>query len=154
MSSFLDIAKRESQTARTGKKVFVENEKKLVGDMQVQNKKKKKKREERSYTTRRSSIYFFRVVVEFPAAPSHCPFTPLERERKIRSRAESSLYSMYLAGTRSFFLSLSPSSSLLCSCVLPSPFSHRSSFFQQMLECIYIHTLYCIEQRERERGKK
>ena len=61
---------------------------------------------------------------------------------------------MYLAGTRSFFLSLSPSSSLLCSCVLPSPFSHRSSFFQQMLECIYIHTLYCIEQREREEKNK
>ena len=73
MSSFLDIAKRESQTARTGKKVFVENEKKLVGDMQVQNKKKKKKREERSYTTRRSSIYFFRLWSSSQLRPATVP---------------------------------------------------------------------------------
>ena len=70
---FLDIAKRESQTARTGKKVFVENEKKLVGDMQVQNKKKKKKREERSYTTRRSSIYFFRLWSSSQLRPATVP---------------------------------------------------------------------------------
>ena len=153
---FLDIAKRESQTARTGKKVFVENEKKLVGDMQVQNKKKKKKREERSYTTRRSSIYFFRVVVEFPAAPSHCPFTPLERERKIRSRAESSLYSMYLAGTRSFFLSLSLSfffSSVFVCAAFP--------FFSQIFLLptnvgmyIYTHAILYRAAREREREEK
>ena len=44
---FLDIAKRESQTARTGKKVFVENEKKLVGDMQVTKQEEEKKRGEK-----------------------------------------------------------------------------------------------------------
>ena len=151
---FLDIAKRESQTARTGKKVFVENEKKLVGDMQVQNKKKKKKREERSYTTRRSSIYFFRVVVEFPAAPSHCPFTPLERERKIRSRAESSLYSMYLAGTRSFFsFSLSFFFSSVFVCAAFPFFSQIFLLPTNVGMYIYTHAILYRAERERERKK-